>query len=77
MLFENVIVKKTNASEHKPMQLRGDISVADMEVYKATILNFVFHVSEFGDVVTAVLSWPASQSRNVMRLMALRCWDLT
>ena len=36
-----------------------------MGLYKATILNFVLNVSAFGDAVTAVLSWPACQSRNV------------
>ena len=77
MLFENLIIKKTNASEHKPMQLRGDISVVDMGLYKATSLIFVLNVSEFGDAVTAVLNCPARQSRNVEYLMALRCWDLT
>ena len=61
----------------KPMQLRGDISVMDMGVYKATILIFVFNVSDFGDAVTAVLTWPARQNRNVEYLMTLRCWDLT
>ena len=36
----------------KPMDLRGAISVADMGIDKATILNFVFHVSELDGVVT-------------------------
>ena len=59
------------------MQLRGDISVVDMGIDKTTILNFVLHVSEFGGVVTAVLSWPVRQSRSVKCQMALRCWDHT
>ena len=44
------------------MQLSGDISVMDMGLYKATILNFTLNISAFGDAVTAVLSWPACQS---------------
>ena len=31
---------QTNASKHKPMHLRGDISVTDMEIDKVTILKF-------------------------------------
>ena len=58
------------------MQLKGDISVVDMGIDKATILNFIFNVSELDGVVTAVLSWPTRQSRSVKCLMALWCWDL-
>ena len=77
LLFGNLWVKKTNVSKHKPMYLRGDISVVDMGIDKATILKFVLHVSEFDGVVTAVLSWPVRQNRSVKCLMALWCWDLS
>ena len=50
------------------MHLRGDISVVDMGIDKATILKFVLLVSEFDGVVTAVLSWPERQNLSLIHI---------